>query len=194
MAPLAEDDHLAPHGAHLLVGAHDALLQPRHYGAGGVDKLDAQPLRLAVGGRRLAVGTDEEALALETGHLLVGDGPQPQLLEALHLDAVVYDVAQRIDAAASGEGLLGLRDGPDHAEAEARFIVDFDVHLSSAFFCPLPEGLFPGSFREPRAFPAAVFRDGFPEPLPRSLRRCPLPCGSSVLWSFGSSVLWSFGP
>ena len=58
----------------------------------------------------------------------VGHGPQPQLFEAPDLDAVVDDVAQRVDRAALREGAFGLRDCADNAEAEARFIVDLNTH------------------------------------------------------------------
>ena len=61
-------------------------------------------------------------------HVGVGHGPQPQLFEALDFDAVVDDVAQRVDRAALREGAFGLRDCADNAEAEARFIVDLNTH------------------------------------------------------------------
>ena len=156
VAPLAEDDHLSADGAHLLVRPHDALLQPGHHRTGGVDEFDAQPLCFAVGGRRLAVGADEEPPARQAGHLLVGDGPQPQLFEPLHLDAVVDDIAQRIDRAAPGEGLFGLRDCPDHSEAESRFVVDFDVHGMRGVVPPSGAVLRGGSIAWRRAGGGAV--------------------------------------
>ena len=42
---------------------------------------------------------DEECATLEAWHILVRYGVQAELLEALHLHAVVYDVAQRVDIA-----------------------------------------------------------------------------------------------
>ena len=44
------------------------------------------------------------------------------------------DVAQRIDRTPLGEGFLGLRNSPDYAEAEARFVVDL---YSQPFHCAL---------------------------------------------------------
>ena len=57
------------------------------------------------------MGADEEAAARQVRHVGVGHGPQPQLFEALDLDAVVDDVAQRVDRAALREGAFGLGAG-----------------------------------------------------------------------------------
>ena len=77
---------------------------------------------------------DEQPPAAQCGHVGVGYGAQPQPFEALHFDAVVDDVAQRIDRTPLGEGFLGLRNSPDYAEAEARFVIDL---YSQPFHCAL---------------------------------------------------------
>lgn len=65
------------------------------------------------------MGADEKAAARQVRHVGVGHGPQSQPFEALDLDAVVNDVAERVDRAALREGAFGLRDCADNAEAEA---------------------------------------------------------------------------
>ena len=128
VAPFAEDHHLPACGAHPFVGLLHAALQPCDHRAGGVDDPDVHFPGGGVGRRRFSVGADEEAAARQVRHVGVGHGPQPQLFEALDLDAVVDDVAQRVDRAALPEGAFGLRDCADNAEAEARFIVDLNTH------------------------------------------------------------------
>ena len=76
----------------------------------------------------------EEPAAAQAGHVGMADGPQPESLEALHLDPVVYDIPERVDRTAFGEGPLGLRNRPDYAEAEARFVIDL---YSQPFHCAL---------------------------------------------------------
>ncbi len=76
------------------------------------------------------MGPDEEPASVQPLHVVVGYGPQPQLLQPLHLDAVVHDVAQRVDPLAPGQRLLGPGDGPHDAEAESRMFVDLDLHGS----------------------------------------------------------------
>ena len=128
MAALAQDRHLAADGPHGGVRPFHALLEPRDRGARGVDQFDAQFAGPGIGAGGLAVGADEEPLAPQTLHVVVGDGAEPEPFEALDLDAVVHDVAQRADRAAGGQGAFGLADRPHHAEAEARFVVDLDAH------------------------------------------------------------------
>ena len=123
-----EDDHLPADGLHFGVRLHDPGLQTRHDGTRGVDDADAQPPGFGVGRRRFAVGANQHPPACRLGHSVARERVQPQLFEPLHLDAVVDDVAQRKDRTPLGERRFGLVDSPDHAEAEPRFVVDFDLH------------------------------------------------------------------
>ena len=116
------------------MGLDDAGLQTGDYRAGGVDHPDAELLRARVSRGRFPVGADEQPPAAQCGHVGVGYGAQPQPFEALHFDAVVDDVAQRIDRTPLGEGFLSLRNSPDYAEAEARFVIDL---YSQPFHCAL---------------------------------------------------------
>nr|DAF45631.1 MAG TPA: hypothetical protein [Siphoviridae sp. ctBLh2] len=126
--PLAEDHDLTAYGAHPGVGLLHPPLEAGHHRAGGVDDLDAQFAGRRIGCRRLPVCAYEEPAAAQTGHVGMADGPQPESLEALHLDPVVYDIPERVDRTAFGEGPLGLRNRPDYAEAESRFVVDLYLH------------------------------------------------------------------
>ena len=105
----------------------DAPLQAQHDGARGVDELDAAGGGQRIGGGRFAVGTQQHA---RTGgqrreHGVV-DRDESQPAQAVALAAVVYDVAQAVEAAVARELFLGLADGCGHAEAEARAFVDFN--------------------------------------------------------------------
>ena len=128
MAPLAEDHDLTARRTHPFVGLLHASLETGDHRAGGVDHLDAQFPGRGVCRGGLSVGADEEPAARQLRHVGVGDGPQSQPFETLDFDAVVNDVAERIDRGAPSEGLFGLRDCADNAEAEARFIVDLNTH------------------------------------------------------------------
>ena len=134
MAPFAEDHDLPSDGVHLFVCLHHTVLQTGDHRAGGVDDPDVHFPGGGVGRRRFSVGADEEAAARQVRHVGVGYGAQPQPFEALHFDAVVDDVAQRIDRTPLGEGFLSLRNSPDYAEAEARFVIDL---YSQPFHCAL---------------------------------------------------------
>ena len=134
MAPFAEDHDLPSDWAHLFVCLHHTVLQTGDHRAGGVDHPDAELLRARVSRGRFPVGADEQPPAAQCGHVGVGYGAQPQPFEALHFDAVVDDVAQRIDRTPLGEGFLSLRNSPDYAEAEARFVIDL---YSQPFHCAL---------------------------------------------------------
>lgn len=48
--------------------------------------------------------------------------------EALHLIAIVYDVAEAIERLALGQFLLSLADGGHYPEAEARIAVNLNAH------------------------------------------------------------------
>ena len=74
------------------------------------------------------MGTNEQAATTQTLHIGVGYGLQSELLEALHLDAVMHDVAQRVDRTTLSQSLFGSRDGTHHTETKTRIIVDDDFH------------------------------------------------------------------
>jgi hypothetical protein len=58
----------------------------------------------------------------------VGNGTQAESLEALHLNTVVHNVAQRRHLANTLERLLSLANGTHNTEAEARVFVYRNTH------------------------------------------------------------------
>ena len=100
------------------MGVFHPFLEPCHDRTCRVDDVDAQCSGLVIGRGRFAVSTDEKPAAAQPLHFGVCDRMQPQLFEPLYLDAVVHDVAQRIDRTPLGERPFGLADGPDDAETE----------------------------------------------------------------------------
>ena len=122
MAPLAVDDDLGRGLAGLgvaVIGGVDALLQLEHHGAGGIDDVDAVAARGFVGLRRLAVGTQQHLHVVQLLELVVGDGLQADVGQAVHLGGVVHDVAQAVQVPTLVEHLLGLADRCRHSEAES---------------------------------------------------------------------------
>ncbi len=130
MSPLAEDDDLPPAGLHLLMGAFDELLQPGDHRTGSVDQADAVLACEIVGRGRFAVSPDQHRAAAHAAQFVVRNRFEAQLLEPLYFHAVVHDVAERADPPQLRKRLLGFRDRLDHAEAESRFFVYFDVHVA----------------------------------------------------------------
>ena len=74
-------------------GVLHAVLKLKHHRARGVDELDVVLQGQLVGFGRLAVGPDEHLAVVELAQLVAVDDAQAVLVEALHLHAVVHDVA-----------------------------------------------------------------------------------------------------
>ena len=125
---LAKYNHLTATRLHLLIGTFDLALQSRHHGARGVDHLDAQLLGTCVGRRGLAVSANEQSTTTQMLHILVRNSLQTKLFQALHLDTIMHDVAQRIDRTALRQSLLSPRNGAHHTETKTRIIVDQYLH------------------------------------------------------------------
>ena len=81
-----------------------------------------------VGLRGFAMGTQQHLDIVQLAHLLVVDGDETHVAQALALHAVMDDVAKAIEGAATGELLLGLLYGGGHAEAETAAVVNLDLH------------------------------------------------------------------
>lgn len=97
MPGLAENQHLAALGLHLLETGLDALLELEHDGAGGIDQLDTVLLGNLVGGRGLAMGADQDFGILELAELFHVDDPESQGFEPLDFLGVVDDFAQAVE-------------------------------------------------------------------------------------------------
>lgn len=122
VAFLAEDDYLRIGVAVVLL--LDALLQLQHHGAGGIDNVYVVAARQLVSLRRLAVGAQQHLDTVQPPQVVVVDGHQPHLLQAVALHAVMHNVAQAVERVALGQLFLGLLDGRGHAEAEAAAVVN----------------------------------------------------------------------
>ena len=94
-------------------------LQLQYDRAGGIDNLDFILLGDPIGFRRFAMGTQQYFYVVQMPQLVVVDCDQSLLLQAFHLVAVVYDVAQTVEPPAFVELLFGFADSGDHAEAES---------------------------------------------------------------------------
>ena len=84
-----------------------------------------------VGFRRFAVGAQQHFHIVQLFHLLVVDGDEAQLRQALALHAVVHNVAQAVELVALGQFLFGLADGSGHAETETTAAVNLYRHTFS---------------------------------------------------------------
>ena len=113
---LAIDDELR---VRFLVGhALDAALELQHDGAGGVDDVDVVLPRSGVGFGRFAVSAEQNFGVAQAAESVVVDGCQAERPQAVAFPAVVYDVAEAIEACPGSEFFLRLADGGGHAEAE----------------------------------------------------------------------------
>ena len=106
----------------------DAPLQLQHHGAGGIDNLYAVLLRQLVGLRRFAVSSQEHLDVVELAHLVVVDGDESELCQAVALHAVVHNVAQAVELVALGQFFLCLADGCRHTEAKSAAAVYLYLH------------------------------------------------------------------
>lgn len=125
MAVLAIDYYLLVLFRVLGIFLLDAFLQAEDDGAGGVDDFDVVPAGRLVGLGRFAMSAEQHFGVVQAVEFVVVDGDEPHGLQALHLAAVVHNVAQAVQRAAFGQLLFGFADGVDYSEAEARSFVYF---------------------------------------------------------------------
>ena len=71
---------------------------------------------------------DEETPPFQSRHLIVGHRVHAEPLEALHFDAVVYDIPEREDLALFLQSLFRPGDRSHDSEAKTGMAVDFDSH------------------------------------------------------------------
>lgn len=122
MSPLAEYHDLPSDLPHLFVCFDDAPLEFGHDRAGRVDQLDAQLFRQPVGRRRFSMRPDEETPPFQSRHLIVGHRVHAEPLEALHFDAVVYDIPEREDLALFLQSLFRPGDRSHDSEAKPEWL------------------------------------------------------------------------
>lgn len=122
MSPLAEYYYLSSDLPHLFVRLDDAPLEFGHDRTGRVDQLDAQLFRQPVGRRRFSMRPDEETPPFQSRHLIVGHRVHAEPLEALHFDAVVYDIPEREDLALFLQSLFRPGDRSHDSEAKPEWL------------------------------------------------------------------------
>ncbi len=119
MATLTQEHNTTTYALHLIVGLPEAALKACNNGARSVDNVNAELLGTDVCPRRLAMGTHKKRTTTERSHIVVRDGTQTKLLEALHLDTVMHYIAKRVNLTRGLQSLLSLANGAYDTKAEA---------------------------------------------------------------------------
>ena len=127
MSLLAEDDDLRLGIVNILL--FDAALKLEHHRTGGIDNLDVVAFGKGIGLRWLSVGTKQNLHTVEFLHLIMVDGGQTSLMQALHLHTVMYDVTQTVKLTALLQLFLSFLDGSGHAKAETTAVIYFYLHV-----------------------------------------------------------------
>jgi len=130
MTVLTKDDNLFFVLSISIILLLDAFLKVQHHGASGVNQVDGMLAGKCVGRWRFAMGTEQDLGIVDVAHLVVIDGDEPHLLQAVALLAIVHDVAQAIEPFLLRKFLLSLADGTRHTETKARTLVDFYFHAA----------------------------------------------------------------
>ena len=126
VAFLAEDHDLLI--SRFVVLLLDALLELEHHGAGGIDDLDVVLAGEFVGLGGLAMGAQQDLDVVELAQVVVVDGDEAHLAQALALHAVVHDIAEAVERLALCQFFLSFLDGGGHAEAEAAAFINFYLY------------------------------------------------------------------
>ena len=74
------------------------------------------------------MGTEEHTYVAQLAKLLMVDGYESQLAQALTLHPVVHDIAQAVERSTLLQLLLGLAYGGGHPEAETRMFVNLNAN------------------------------------------------------------------
>ena len=122
MSFLTEDDNLAV--ARLKLG-FDALLKLKHHRAGSIDNLYMVLAGEFISLWGLSMGPQQHLDIVELAHLVVVDGDESHLTEALTLHTIMHNITEAVEFRPFGELFLGLLDGGGHSEAEATAFVYF---------------------------------------------------------------------
>ena len=136
MSILAEDDNLCIRVAVVL--PLDASLQLQHHWAGGIDNLDVVALRQLIGRRRLTMCPQQHLCSVQLLQVVVVDGDESLLVQALHLHAVVHDVTQTIERRTQPQFLLCLLDGGGHTETESTAVVNLNLNHQESIILSSP--------------------------------------------------------
>ena len=125
MSFLTINNDLCPFLARFHKAAVYLLLQLEDNRAGRIHDGDMITPRRLVGRRRLAVGTQEDFLIMQTGKLFVVYRSEAHRFEAFHLEAIVHDVAEAVECISRTQFSLRAADGCYDSETKARAAVYF---------------------------------------------------------------------
>ena len=134
MSLLTEDDDLCGRSVgrgvdkRAVVLRLDALLELEHHRTGGIDDLDVVLAGQFIGLRGFTMGTQQHLDMVKLAHVVVVDGDESHLTQALALHAVVHDIAETIEGLALCELFLGFLNGGGHSETEATAFINFNNH------------------------------------------------------------------
>ena len=124
MSLFAKDDNLTrPHLILLL----DALLQLEHHRTRGINDLDIIQTGQLIGLRGLAMSTQQYFHVVQLAHLVVIDGDESHVAQALTLHTIMHYITQAIELIALGQLFLGFLDSGSHTEAETTAVVNLNL-------------------------------------------------------------------
>ena len=96
----------------------DALLQTKHYRAGGVNDFNVVLLGQFVSFRWFSMSTEQYLYIVQACEFFVIDGNQSHFFQTFAFLSVVYDVAKAIKGIAFSQFFFGFPDGGRYSEAE----------------------------------------------------------------------------
>ena len=73
------------------------------------------------------MSTKENLYVMQLAHLVVIDGNESHLTQALALHTIMNNIAEAIELIALGQLFLCFLDGGGHSEAETTAVVDFNL-------------------------------------------------------------------
>ena len=73
------------------------------------------------------MSTKKYLYVMQLAHLVVVDGDEPHLTQALALHTIMNNIAEAIELIALGQLFLCFLDGGGHSETETTAVVDFNL-------------------------------------------------------------------
>ena len=106
----------------------DAALQLEYYRTGGINNLNIVLLCQRISLRRFTMGTKQHLHTVKLLHLLMVDGDESRLMQALHLHAIMHNITQAVECTALFQLFFSFLDGSGYAEAETTTMIYFYLH------------------------------------------------------------------
>jgi len=124
MSLLAKDNNLAWTSLILFL---DALLQLEHYRTRGINDFNIILTSQLIGFRGLTMRTQQHLHVVQLAQLVMIDGDEPHLAQALTLHTIVYYITQTIQFIAFGQFFLSLLYSSGYSEAEATAVINLNL-------------------------------------------------------------------